>query len=72
MEKNYKKTSLTEIILLIIVLVSVALILVDIAVNVHNEIDLQSQSNAGNLVLPAAAEFADPIPDWMCHLLLTG
>lgn len=69
MEKNNKKTSLTEIIILIIVLVSVALILVDITVNVYNEIALQSQSNAGDLVLPAAAEFADPIPDWMPYLV---
>ena len=69
MEKNNKKTSLTEIILLIIVLVSVALILVDVTVNVHNEIDLQSQSNAGDLVLPAAAEFPDPSPDWMSYLV---
>ena len=69
MEKNNKKTSLTEIIILVIVLVSVALILVDITVNVHNEINLQSQGNAGDLVLSAAAEFADPIPDWMLYLV---
>ena len=65
MEKNNKKTSLTEIILLIIVLVSVALILVDVTVNVHNEIDLQSQSNAGDLVLPAAGLLGNLIPDCM-------
>jgi hypothetical protein len=69
MEKNNKKTSLTEIIILIIVLVSVTLILVDMAVNVHNEINLQSQGNAGDLVLSAAAEFADPIPDWKSYLV---
>ena len=68
MEKNNKKTSLTEIIILIIVLVSVALILVDMAVNVHNEINLQSQSNTGGLVL-SAAEFSDPISDWMSYLV---
>ena len=65
MEKNNKKISVTEIILLIIVLVSVVLILVDITINVQNEIYQGSQSNAGDLVLPAAAEFADPIPDCM-------
>ena len=68
MEKNNKKTSLTEIIILVIVLVSVALILVDITVNVHNEINLQSQSNIGDLVL-STAKFADLIPDWMLYLV---
>ena len=68
MEKNNKKISLNEIIILIIVLVSVALILVDMAVNVHNEINLQSQSNVGALVLPTAALFINPIPDWMSYL----
>jgi hypothetical protein len=51
------------------VLVSVALILVDITVNVHNEINLQLQSNAGDLVLPAADKFTYPIPDWMSYLV---
>ena len=69
MGKNNKKTSLTEIIILIIVLFSVVLILVDITSNVQNEIQQGSQSNAGGLVLPAAAEFADPILDWMSYLV---
>ena len=69
MEKNNKKISVTEIILLIIVLVSVVLILVDIIINVQNEIYQGLQSNAGDLVLPAAAEFADPIPDWTSCLV---
>jgi hypothetical protein len=70
MEKNNQKISVTEIILLILVLVSVVLILIDITVNVINEINLQPQKNTSDLVLPAAAaEFADPIPDWMSYLV---
>jgi hypothetical protein len=60
MEKNNKKISLSEIIVFVIVLVSVVLILVDMALNVQNEIDLQSQNNVGALILPMLAPFISP------------
>jgi hypothetical protein len=60
MEKNNKKISLSEIIIVIIVFVSVVLILVDMALNVQNEIDLQAQNTVGALILPMWALFISP------------
>jgi hypothetical protein len=68
MEKNNKKISLTEIIVFIIVLVSVVLILIDMTNNVKHEIDLESQTNAGDN-LPIATQYVDLIPDWMSPLV---
>ena len=45
MEKNKKKPSLNEIFLLIFILVCVSLVLIDMAINVKNEINMQSQGD---------------------------
>ena len=69
MEKNNKKISLTEIILLIVVLVSVILILIDMTMNLKDEINLQSQNNIGDVVLLTATKFIYPELDWIPPLV---
>jgi len=49
MEKNKKKPSLNEIFLLIFILVCVSLVLIDMAINVKNEINMQSQGDTSCL-----------------------
>jgi len=65
MEKNNKKISLTEIILLIFVLVSVTLILIDMIINLRKEINIQSQNNTSSIVMPTTLQLANSDQDWM-------
>ena len=61
MEKNKKKPSLNEIFLLIFILVCVSLVLIDMAINVKNEINMQSQGDKSYLPTKVAILTVYPI-----------
>ncbi|MFC2063559.1 hypothetical protein ACFLXB_00485 [Chloroflexota bacterium] len=72
MEKNKKKISLTEIGILIVVIVSVLLILVHIADNLKDEINLQSHINTTSIVVQTSHQFVNKIPDGILLRVFPG